>query len=77
MYSTGRGIAPDPGKAVEWWRKGAEKENAGCMVNLGWANFYGKGVQKDRNQAIHWLREAADLGNEYARKWLVEIGEIK
>ncbi|MEJ2705121.1 MAG: tetratricopeptide repeat protein [Sedimentisphaerales bacterium] len=77
MYSTGRGIASDPNEAIEWWTKGAEKEHAGCMANLGWIYLYGKGVQQDRKQAVYWLRKASDLGNEYAKKQLVEIGEIR
>ena len=77
MYSTGRGIASDPNEAIEWWTKGAEKQHAGCMANLGWMYLYGKGVQQDRKQAVEWLRKASDLGNEYAKQQLVEIGEIQ
>lgn len=76
MYSNGRGVATDNVKAVEWWRKGAENEHTGCMSNLGWAYLNGKGVQQDRNQAIHWLQKSSRLGNEYAKKILVQMDEI-
>lgn len=76
MYSNGRGVAIDNVKAVEWWRKGAEMENASCMANLGWAYLNGKGVQRDRYQAIHWMQKSARLGNEYAKKILVQLDEI-
>ena len=63
---------------AEHWLKGAESGDVLCMVSLGSAYLGGYGgVRQDRSQAVRWLREAARLGNEYAKKKLVEIGEMK
>jgi len=66
MYENGHGVAIDLDKAVHWYRKAAEQDNALGQFNLGDMYDYGKGVPQDVEQAALWYRMAAEQGNEYA-----------
>ena len=71
-YMTGTGIAKDPAKAVEWFRKGAELGSAKAQLNfarylLGTLDAMPKRAEsgideKDREEGIRWLKESAEQG---------------
>jgi serine/threonine protein kinase len=78
-YLRGQGVAQDPKKAAELFRKSAEQDNAlgehqlGVMYLRGWG-----GLPRDYAQALEWFRKSADqnlpigqfsLGNMYFNGW--------
>jgi hypothetical protein len=46
------------GEAVSWFRRAADKGNAGAMYQLGYCYQYGRGVPKDQKQADYWHNKA-------------------
>lgn len=44
-------------EAVEWYRKGAERNNAMAKYRLGWCYDNGMGVEKNRSEAVKWYNE--------------------
>lgn len=68
MYSQGRGVDPNPSKAVYWWKKAADQGNAMAQNNLGWAYLNGRGVSPDQTLAKEWLEKASrQVGDDDAR----------
>ena len=67
MYDEGRGVARDPAKAAEWWRKAAEQGDAAAQLNLGVMYASGIGVSQNHSQAVHWWRQAAEQGEANAQ----------
>jgi TPR repeat protein len=61
------GVPKDDAKAVEWYRKAAEKGNHVAQVNLGIMYEKGHGVAKDEARAVEWYRKAAEKGNARAQ----------
>lgn len=55
-------------EAVELWKKGAEKDDANSIYNLGWSAENGRGVEADIEAAKEYYQRAAALGNENAIK---------
>ena len=53
-------------EAVKWYRKAAEKGEAGAMFSLGNCYVNGEGVEKDEKEAEKWYRRAADKGDKKA-----------
>lgn len=67
----------DDAKAFEWYRRGAELENAACQNNLGVCYRFGRGTMQDFTQAAKYYKLAADAGNEDATSnyaWCLETG---
>ena len=71
-------------KAVEWYRKSAERGEAAAQFNLGNALDDGRGCEMDKKEAIRWFRKSADqgdvdafymLGRAYANGYGVEKDE--
>jgi len=67
IYKLGRGIAPDPVKAVVWLRKAAEAGDSKAQNNLGSLYYRGDGVLKDLDKAFEWYLQAAERGNRVAQ----------
>lgn len=71
-YMTGTGVRKDPGKAVEWFRKGAELGSAKAMLNLARYllgtldglpdQMRSAADDNERDEGIRWLRKSAELG---------------
>ena len=59
-------IEEDHEKAVEWFRKAAEKGYGEAQYHLGNCYRDGKGVSKDIAKALEWYQKAAEEGYEYA-----------
>jgi TPR repeat protein len=61
-YTNGDGVEQDYTKALEWYLKAADKQNAAAECGLGDAYYNGWGVPRDRVEAARWYRKAADRG---------------
>jgi TPR repeat protein len=62
-YESGKGVARNYKKAMNWYRKAAEKGFAGAQNNLAVMYEQGRGVPKDESEAAKWYRRAAE-GND-------------
>ncbi len=63
FYSQGISVPKDPKKALEWFRKGAEKGSAKSQYNLGTSLMKAHEENPDEKQAaeaIEWVRKAAE-----------------
>ena len=63
FYSQGISVPKDPEKALEWFRKGAEKGSAKSQYNLGTSlmkSHEENPVEKQATEAIEWIRKAAE-----------------
>ena len=58
-YRHGRGgLTKDEAKAVEWYKKALEAENARAMCDLGDYYKYGQGeLTKDEAKAVGWYKK--------------------
>ena len=67
MYEEGRGVAPDPIEAQEWYQRAAAQGHAHAQLNLGLMYFHGSGVQQSHAKAHSWFLTAAENGLPEAR----------
>jgi len=68
FYSEGKcGLPQDYAKALEFWHRAAELENAPSYYNIGAAYINGEGTEVDQKKAIHYWELAAMGGDEDAR----------
>ena len=72
MYDTGRGVAEDPARAVDWYRQSAERGLAAAQYNLALMYASGRGIERDAGQAQFWLEQAAGQGLDDARERLAK-----
>ena len=54
--------------ALYWYKRAAEKGNAGCMNRVGVMYNDGVGVAQDYDEAMRWYKRAAELGNAMAMR---------
>ena len=66
-YFGENGKQKDYVKAVEWYRKAAERGNANAQCYLGYCFKDGVGVDKNYTEAVKWFRKAAEQGNDVAQ----------
>ncbi|MDV4166560.1 tetratricopeptide repeat protein [Rhodovulum sp. FJ3] len=62
MHFYGRGVPKDVGKAAEWWKLSAERENPKAWLRLAKLYYDGDGVKKDVFEAFELARKAAREG---------------
>lgn len=63
LYQHGLGgMQVDPYRAVEWYRKAAEKEHVEAQFRLGLMYGVGIGLPQDFSVAAAWVRRAAEAG---------------
>ncbi len=62
----GKGISPNPTKAVGWFIKAAEQGNVSAQLSLSNCYYNGTGVEKDHFEAVKWVRKAAEQGDSTA-----------
>lgn len=62
---------PDLEAAFEWFKKGAELEDANCQYETGRCYRYGVGVAENPDEAIAYYTKSAEAGNPKA---MVELG---
>ena len=70
FYQTGKGIAPDHAKAVEWLVKAAEQGLMEAEASLGSAYDLGMGVPISNQKAVYWWQKAAKQGSGFALRCL-------
>lgn len=59
----GKGVAKNPQKAVEWFRKAAEQGYSNAQDELGKCYARGTGIPKDMTKAVEWFAKSAEQGN--------------
>jgi TPR repeat protein len=52
--------------AIQYYRTGAEQDDASCQASLGAAYFDGRGVEPNLERAVEWLLKAAEQKNTTA-----------
>nr|MCR5259142.1 sel1 repeat family protein [Desulfovibrio sp.] len=67
MYRFGDGVETDFRKALEWYRKAAEKDDPHALFALAEMYVRGEGVEKDIDKAVEHCSKSADLGNADAQ----------
>ena len=65
-YEDGNGIEQNTEKALLWYRKAAELDNAEAMYKLGQCYKNGCGIEKNQDKALIWFEKAADRGHREA-----------
>ena len=63
FYERGLGVARDPNKAIDLYRRAARQGLAAAQNNIGHAYMIGAGVPKNAAKAAGWLKRAAASGN--------------
>lgn len=73
LYWSGRGVARDTKKAVEWYRFAAEADNV--QAQFAYANILLRGrlVEADKEQGEAFMRKAAEAGHSRAQFNLAQI----
>lgn len=66
LYDNGFGVPEDAAKAAEYFKQGAEKNDAYALFYLGYFYQSGRGVAKDYAKAIEMYQRASELGNSDA-----------
>lgn len=72
-YYFGIGGSADYGKALEWYRKAAEKGHSGAEYSIGRMYELGHGVSLDYQEAMRWYRKAAAQWNSDAQSGLERV----
>lgn len=70
MWNAGRllftggygGVARDDAKAMDWFRRAAQRGHGGAATALGEALWHGHGVTENPAEAVRWFRVGADAG---------------
>jgi hypothetical protein len=72
-YDVGDGIQMNKTKAVDYYRRAAEKGDIVAQYNLGVCYENGNGVTKDIDVAKNWYKEAASQGHSQAQQCVSRI----
>jgi TPR repeat protein len=75
FYATGDwGTGPkDSPRAVNWYKKAAERGHENAEYNLGFMYILGEGMTANVEQGLHWLTLSADHGNKDAMRLLGDL----
>jgi len=63
-------------EAVEWYRRGAEHDDPGCLFHLGMCYNEGLGVAPDQEKALEYLYRAYDKGHGEALEYMTKNMKI-
>ena len=77
-YYEGKAITKDYAKAVAWFTKSANGNDADGQNNLGYCYRRGKGVIQDDKKAVYYFSLAANNNNSFAQYnlgWCYENGK--
>jgi hypothetical protein len=66
LFNQGLGVAQDPVKAAEWYRRAAGHGDARALAALGLMALDGRGMAKNPQQGKAWLEQAAAKGEPVA-----------
>lgn len=69
-------VEENPEKAYYWFVKSAEAGNPEAMFNAGLFTAKGYGTERDFEISSQWMKKAANEGDEDAKNWLEEFGNI-
>ena len=67
------GVQKNPGEAVKWFRKAADKGAAEAQFNIGFIYSKGDGVRQDMKETLKWYRKAAEQNYAIAQSSLGAI----
>ena len=73
IFHNALGVERDPGQAVDWWRRGAERGDADGQAMLGAAFHLGSGVERDPVEAFVWLLRARAAGSPLAGQFFQAV----
>jgi TPR repeat protein len=65
LLDYGIGVEPDPLKAIELYKKAAEKKSGTAAQSLGVIYAIGHGVERDVDEADKWFKMAGEFGSNY------------
>jgi TPR repeat protein len=68
LYAQGQGVAADPVRALDWYRKAAEQGYAAAQNSLAARYEHGIGVPRDDALAAVWYEKAASQGASFTRR---------
>ena len=71
-YYFGDGVEVDKKSALVWFLKSAEQHNPESINNIGVMLHKGEGIPRDDKQSRVYLRAAAAMGDDTAKKHLLE-----
>jgi TPR repeat protein len=87
MYDHGYGTARNPDKALEWWKRAAQQNNASAQYNIAmWYYRYQGGMEKNQKLVLEWLWKSAmqkhvpallNLGTLLFNGWDDNLGRIQ
>ena len=87
MYDHGYGTAPNPDKALEWWKRAAQQNNASAQYNVAtWYYRYQGGMEKNQKLVLEWFWKSAmqkhvpallGLGTLLFNGWGDNLGRIQ
>lgn len=78
LYDQGKGVEPDPGRALHWFAQSANAGNPSGMNNYGRLLQQGRGIPANPEEAARWFDQAARLGQpeaQYNLGYLYETGQ--
>ena len=73
LYLMGRGVEPDPARAMALFRKAAADGHAMAQYNLGLRYDQGEVVNVDKRQAFNWYMKSAEQGFASAQRAVADM----
>jgi len=70
MYLEGTGVVKDYKKALYWFKKAANRDNAKAQYKYGLMHFLAYGVKQNNKKALSWILKSSEQGNSDAEAWL-------
>ena len=65
-YQNGTDVKQDYGRAMQWYRKGADGGDGAACERIASLYALGRGVPQDNSEILHWLQRGAELGDPLA-----------
>ncbi len=62
LYENGFGVPRSTARAIEWYRRAADRRFAPAQFRLGQMYASGLGLRRDAKKALHWYERAAEQG---------------
>lgn len=76
IYANGMGgVASDPSRAADWYKRAADQNYSAAIQELGYLYEQGLGVEKNPVLALNLQRKAAGLGEELDYAWKITAAE--
>ncbi|KAF9131986.1 hypothetical protein BGW39_000989 [Mortierella sp. 14UC] len=78
LYHEGQGVTQDYARALEWYLKAADQNQAAAEYNIRVVYEKGLGVEVDHVLAMEWYKKAAGRGDadaQFSIGWLYDNGE--